>query len=102
MVLEVAVLDVRPAQSGAFEVSFEEAQNLIRQIPGYERHELRRCLENADRYLLLVWWETLEAHTEGFRGSVQYQRWRELLHHYYEPFPVVEHYELVSSPESRA
>ena len=51
------------------------------------------CLENPHRYLLLVRWETLEAHTEGFRGSPEYQRWRALLHHFYEPFPTVEHYQ---------
>ena len=50
------------------------------------------CTENADRYLLLVWWDTLEDHTEGFRGSDDYQEWRALLHHFYEPFPKVEHY----------
>lgn len=92
MILEVAILDVRPGQSEAFERDFTEARSLVAEIEGYQRHELRRCLENRDRYLLLVWWDTLEAHTEGFRGSPQYARWRELLHHYYDPFPTVEHY----------
>ena len=95
MILEVAILDVRPGRSEAFERDFAEAQVLVAQIPGYQRHELRRCLEDRDRYLLLIWWDTLEAHTEGFRGSPQYERWRELLHHYYDPFPTVEHYEVV-------
>ncbi len=45
-----------------------------------------------DRFLLLVQWETLEDHTEGFRGSADYERWRALLHHFYDPFPVVQHY----------
>ena len=49
-------------------------------------------LEAEDRYLLLVWWDTLEHHTEGFRKSPEYGRWRELLHHFYDPFPEVEHY----------
>ena len=96
MILEVATLDIRPGQSSDFETSFEEAQTLISEIDGYQRHELRRCIEKADRYLLLVWWDTLESHTKGFRGSPQYARWRNLLHHYYEPFPEVEHYERVS------
>lgn len=97
MILEVAILDVRHGQTDAFEASFAEAQRLVAQIPGYQKHELRHCLEKGDRYLLLIWWDTLESHTEGFRGSPQYERWRALLHHYYEPFPDVEHYELVSS-----
>lgn len=95
MVLEVAILDVRPGESAAFEVSFEEARHYIASSPGYQRHELRRCLEASGRYLLLVWWDTLESHTEGFRGSPPYERWRELLHHYYDPFPTVEHYVLL-------
>ena len=92
MVLEVAVLDVRPGESEAFEAAFREAQRIIAARPGFQRHELRRCLEVADRYLLLVWWDTLESHNEGFRGSPEYQRWRELLHRFYDPFPTVEHY----------
>jgi heme-degrading monooxygenase HmoA len=92
MVLEVALLDVRPGESPAFEAAFREAQQLIAASPGYQRHELRRCLEAADRYLLLVWWDTLESHTEGFRKSPAYERWRRLLHHFYDPFPAVEHY----------
>ena len=92
MVLEVAVLDVRPGESAAFEAAFREAQSILAASRGYQRHELRRCLEAADRYLLLVWWDSLESHTEGFRGSPGYQRWKELLHPFYDPFPSVEHY----------
>lgn len=93
-VLEVAVLDVRPGQAAAFERAFAEARGLIASMPGHQRHELRRCIEHADRYLLLVWWDTLEAHTVGFRGSPEYQRWKALLHAFYDPFPEVEHYAL--------
>ena len=93
MVLEVAVLDVRPGRSPAFERAFAQAQEIIAGMPGYRRHELRSCVETPDRYLLLVWWDTLEDHTEGFRGSPEYQRWKALLHGLYDPFPVVEHYE---------
>ena len=92
MILESAVLEVRPDATDAFEVAFAEAQHIIAAMPGYLSHDLLKCLENHHRYLLLVRWETLEAHTEGFRNSAEYQRWRELLHHFYEPFPTVEHY----------
>ena len=61
----------------------------------YLGHELRKCLEQANRYILLVHWRQLEDHTEGFRNSEQYQSWREALHHFYDPFPTVEHYSLV-------
>jgi heme-degrading monooxygenase HmoA len=51
-----------------------------------------RCIETPHRYLLLVEWETLEDHTEGFRGSADYERWKALVHHLYYPFPTGEHY----------
>ena len=92
MVLELAILNVRPNSSKAFEESFAEAQSIISKMPGYERHELRRCIETPDRYLLLVWWRDLQSHTVGFRESREYQRWKRLLHHFYDPFPEVEHY----------
>lgn len=100
MVLEVAILDVRPGRSEAFEAAFFKAQQIISASPGYERHELRRCIEAPDRYLLLVWWDSLESHVEGFRRSPDYQRWRELLHDFYDPFPSVEHYDLVPGAAS--
>jgi heme-degrading monooxygenase HmoA len=96
MVLEVAILEVRQGQTDAFEAAFLEAQEIISASPGYQRHELRRCVECRDRYLLLVWWDSLESHTQGFRQSPEYQRWRELLHHFYDPFPAVEHYVAVA------
>jgi heme-degrading monooxygenase HmoA len=95
MVLEVAILEVRPGESEAFEASFRRAQQIISACRGYQRHELRRCVEAAQRYLLLVWWDSLESHTEGFRQSPEYERWREMLHHFYEPLPTVEHYVVV-------
>lgn len=92
MILEIALLDVRPGEEASFEAAFAQASPIIASMRGYSGHELRRCLERANRYALLVRWETLEDHTVGFRGSAQYQRWRALLHPYYDPFPVVEHY----------
>ena len=92
MVLEVAILDVKSSQNGEFEAAFQQAAPLIASIPGYVSHELQKCLEQPQRYILLVQWQTLEAHTIGFRQSAQYQEWKRLLHHFYDPFPTVEHY----------
>jgi len=97
MILEVAVLNVRAGSEAAFEEAFERASSIISAMPGYVDHRLQRCIEVRNRYILLVDWETVEAHTVGFRGSPEYQDWRRLLHHFYDPFPVVEHYEPVSS-----
>ena len=94
MILEVAILDVIPTQEKDFESAFTKASGIISSMPGYVSHQLQRCIEKQNRYLLLVHWETVEAHTIGFRRSEQYQEWRKLLHHFYDPFPSVEHYEL--------
>lgn len=94
MILEVAVLDIKPGLNAEFEASFQVAKKIIAAMPGHISHELQHCLENGDRYILLVRWQTLEDHTIGFRQSAEYQEWRALLHHFYDPFPVVEHYKL--------
>ena len=96
MILEVAALQVRSGQSEAFEAAFREAQSIIASMPGYLSQELQRCLEREGHYLLLVRWESVAAHEEGFRKSPQYQRWKQLLHHFYDPFPTVNHYEQVA------
>jgi len=92
MILEVAILNVREGTGEAFEAAFREASAIIASMPGYHSHELRRCLEASARYVLLVHWQRLEDHTVGFRQSAEYQQWRALLHHFYDPFPTVEHY----------
>ena len=97
MILELAILNVRRGESSQFEEAFSEAKSIISAAPGFDHLELRRCVEDADRYVLLVGWDRLEDHTEGFRGSAQYQEWRSLLHHFYDPFPIVEHYEVIVS-----
>ncbi|MFD0750314.1 antibiotic biosynthesis monooxygenase family protein [Mucilaginibacter calamicampi] len=95
MVLETAVLYVRPGTHEAFEKDFKIAGQYISSIPGCIQHSLQKCLEQKDKYLLLVEWEKLEDHTIGFRQSAVYEPWKKLLHHYYDPFPVVEHYTAV-------
>jgi heme-degrading monooxygenase HmoA len=95
MVLEMAVLQVKEGSSLQFESDFAVASQFIESIPGYVNHSLRKCIEKENKYLLLVNWEKLEDHTVGFRESDAYLEWKRLLHHYYNPFPVVEHYEMV-------
>jgi len=93
MILEVAILNVQPGRAAEFERAFQQAQRIISSMPGYVSHELQRCLEVENKYVLFVRWQRLEDHTEGFRKSAEYQEWRRLLHHFYDPFPTVEHYE---------
>jgi heme-degrading monooxygenase HmoA len=95
MILEVAILNVIPGREAQFEDAFRQAQRIISSMSGYRSHELRRCVEAANRYVLLVNWDRIEDHSVGFRGSSGYQEWKRLLHHFYDPFPVVEHYATV-------
>ena len=93
MILEVAILNVRVGQEADFEAAMRAARPLIAASPGFGGLELRRCVETPNQYVLLVTWGTVEDHTIGFRQSSRYQEWRKLLHHFYDPFPTVEHYE---------
>jgi len=95
MILEVAILRVIPGQNAEFEKNFKKASKIISSMKGYIEHELQKCIEEADKYALLVRWESLEDHTVGFRESREYQEWKALLHHFYDPFPTVEHYRKV-------
>lgn len=92
MILEVAILKIKPNMNQEFESAFQQAAEIISSMSGYISHDLQKCIEVNNQYILLVRWETLEDHIVGFRKSKQYQTWKELLHHFYDPFPVVEHY----------
>jgi heme-degrading monooxygenase HmoA len=94
VILEHAVLQVAPGREAAFEVAFAEARPLIEGSPGFGSLRLLPGIEHPGRYLLLVEWERLEDHVDGFRGGPSYPRWKELLHHFYDPFPEVDHYRM--------
>lgn len=95
MILEAVVLQVKQGKEFEYEAAFRDASKIISSMKGYISHELQACLEVKGKYLLLVRWETLDDHTIGFRQSSEYQEWKKQLHHFYDPFPVVEHFENV-------
>ncbi len=92
MILEAVILYIKSGSEREFERDFLTAGQYVSAVDGYIKHSLRKCIEQEGKYLLLIEWETLESHTVGFRNSPQYQEWKNLLHHYYDPLPVVEHY----------
>ncbi|WP_449372748.1 antibiotic biosynthesis monooxygenase family protein [Arthrobacter psychrolactophilus] len=96
MITEHAILPVIAGRESDFEAAFDTARHIISAIPGFRGLTLSRSIESPSEYLLLVDWDTLDDHTIGFRTSESYQQWKALLHEFYEPFPVVEHFELVS------
>jgi heme-degrading monooxygenase HmoA len=92
VITEHALLDVIPGREGEFLDALEQAKTLIAASPGFVSLRVERGIERPSCFLLLVEWERLEDHTEGFRGSPAYARWRAALHHFYDPFPLVEHF----------
>ena len=92
MILEHAILDVDPGEVADYKAVLKEALPFIAATPGFMRLEIRPCLEKQGRYLLLVEWRELADHTVGFRNSDRYQAWKDLLHRFYSPFPLVEHF----------
>jgi heme-degrading monooxygenase HmoA len=92
MILEVAILKIKQGLSKEFESAFSKAETIISSMSGYISHQLKKCIEEDGKYILLVNWETIEDHEIGFRQSQEYQNWKQQLHHYYQPFPTVEHY----------
>lgn len=92
MITEVAFLYIVAGKENQFKRDFSIAAQIIISMNGYIEHELLKCMEQDNKYLLIVRWSKLEDHTVGFRKSKEYEEWKRLLHHYYDPFPIVEHY----------
>jgi heme-degrading monooxygenase HmoA len=92
MIVEAAILPVKAGQESAFEAALHYALPLIQASKGFRNIEVRPCLEHKGHYLLLVWWDTVDDHTVGFRNSERYQKWREALHHFYDGTVIVLHY----------
>ncbi len=91
MVLEHALITVRPGTADDFEDALRRARSVIATSPGFVSLELHRGVETPDRYLLLVEWETLEDHTVGFRQSDAFTEWRSLIGPYFDSPPLVDH-----------
>jgi len=95
MITEIALLKIRKGKSAAFEEAFIKAQPIIEAAKGYIQHEVQQCLEDSNKYLLTVRWNTIEDHITGFRESEGFKEWKKLLHHFYDPVPAPEHYKRI-------
>lgn len=97
MILELADFFILPDQNAAFEEAVQRGLNtVIAQTKGFEGFKLNHCLENPQRYILQIFWTTLEDHTVGFRGSPAFAQWRAIVEPFFASAPVVEHFELVA------
>jgi heme-degrading monooxygenase HmoA len=92
VVIEHALLNVRQGMEAAFEAAMAQARPLITASPGFCSIEVRPAVETPGHYLLLVQWDQISDHRDGFRQSDRYQQWRALLHPFYDPMPVVDYF----------
>lgn len=101
VILEHVVLPVIPGREDDFLAAFARARPIISSMPGFVDLTLQRGIERPHEFLMLVRWESLSDHVDGFRGSSEYLEWKALLHHFYDPFPEVVHFE-VPAGDARA
>ena len=91
MILEVAILQVKPGLTDEFEHNFKIASGIISKMKGYINHELKKCIEDKNKYIFLVRWETLEDHMVEFRNSDAFVEWRRLASPFFAAPPRIEH-----------
>ncbi len=99
MIIEHAWLLVEAGREEDFMAAMREALPIIESAPGCHGAEVRRQVENPQRFILLVQWESVAAHMEGFRTSPAFEQWRALTHHFYVETPTVTHFD---APIARA
>lgn len=96
MILEHADIRIDPANEAAFEEAILRGANtVIATAKGFRGFKVNRSQESAGRYILMIYWDTLEDHTVGFRQSPAFAEWRGIVGPFFLQPPVVEHLELV-------
>ena len=98
MIYELAHIEIRPGTQEKFEAGVQAAAPLFQRAKGCHGMELQQTLEDANTYLLVVQWETLEDHTVHFRGSEDFKAWRALVGEYFAKPPTVCHTTTVAKP----
>ena len=96
MILEVAIIKIKPGETSKFEAVFPQAEAIISSIPGYISHEMQRCVETKGKYHFLIRWENIDAHMVNFRQSPKFQEFRGLLGGFFAEPPFAEHFERVT------
>lgn len=100
MILEVADIRIQPGQQAAFDVAIQKGLNeVISQAKGFQGFKVNKGIESPERYLLMIFWSTLEDHTVGFRESALFAQWRSIVGPFFAAPPVVEHFDLLAGSE---
>ncbi|MCG9510937.1 antibiotic biosynthesis monooxygenase [Acinetobacter pittii] len=93
MIIEHVHLSIKSGQSEAFLKAFEQAKHIVYPMEGFKAVQLIKHATAPHHYVLMIFWDEIENHTEGFRKSEAYHEWKALLHPFYDPMPTVEYYE---------
>ncbi len=97
MILEHADIRILPGQQAAFEVAIAHGVNsVIAKAKGFHGFKVNKSVESPERYILMIYWETLENHTVDFRQGPLFPQWRAIVGPFFAAPPVVEHFELVT------
>eukprot|EP01036_Dinobryon_divergens_P045683 gene45682-biopygen36889 len=97
MILEIADIRIPAGQQAAFDEAIRRGvETVISQAEGFLGYQVQKCIESPERYVLMIRWQTLEAHTVGFRGSPAFAQWRAIVGPFFAQPPVVEHFELLA------
>ena len=99
MIIEVADFKVAPESRGAFSDAIARAaRTVLAKAAGCRGHRILACRESPGRFMLIVEWDSLEAHTEGFRQSPGFAEWRAIIGPFFREAPHVEHFDVVAGP----
>ncbi len=100
MILELADIRIHPGQNAAFEEAIARGlRDVIAQAKGFQGFKLNRGIESAERYVLQIFWSTLENHTVDFRQSELFTQWRGIVGPFFAAAPVVEHFDLLAKSD---
>ena len=99
MILEIADIRIQPGHNAAFEEALQRGLDTVAsQAQGFQSAKVNRGIESPERYILQIFWDTLEVHTVGFRQGPLFPAWRAIVGPFFAAPPVVEHFELVTEP----
>ena len=97
MILELADIRIHPGQNAAFEEAIQRGLiTVISHAKGFQGYKVNRGIESTERYILQIFWDTLEDHNIGFRQSDAFTQWRAIVGPFFAAPPVVEHFDLVT------
>lgn len=100
MVLEIADIRIQPGRYAEFEEAIERGlRSVAGRAQGMQGYKVNKCIESPERYVLQIFWNTLEDHTVGFRQGPLFTEWRAIVGPFFAQPPLVEHFTLVAKSE---